>query len=92
MPGRERVRANLFFGTGGGVSSEKNLTWCLDGSEQHRERDLGQSMSNEHARVWTRVVKSIEIGIAILQSDFQPKTDISIITNVFTDFFCPSTV
>lgn len=38
------------------------------------------------------LVKSIEIVIAILQSDFQPKTDISIITNVFTDFLCPSTV
>lgn len=57
MPGRERVRANLFFGTGGGVPSEKNLTWCREGSEQHSERDSGQtsrvSKSNEHATVWT---------------------------------------
>lgn len=39
VTGRERVRANLFFGTGGGVPSEKNLIRCREGSEQHSERD-----------------------------------------------------
>lgn len=38
VAGRERVREILFFGTGGGVrESEKNLTWCLEGSEQPTE-------------------------------------------------------
>lgn len=45
-PGRERVRASLFFGTGGGVPSEKYLTWCWDGSEQHSRKDSAINMQD----------------------------------------------
>ena len=44
VPGRERVRFNLFFGTGGGVTSEKNLSSCRKGSEK-REREILQLCS-----------------------------------------------
>lgn len=37
--GRDRARANFFFGTGGGVPSEKNLNWCWAGSELHSGKD-----------------------------------------------------
>lgn len=35
--GSEMVRASLFFGMGGGVASEWNLTWCREGPGRARK-------------------------------------------------------
>lgn len=48
MLGRETARAILFFGTGGGVPSEKNLTWWRGRSEKCSEDDHPVTVNTKH--------------------------------------------